>query len=208
MINNETTIGTRNILAVYALATPGEVVEGRDWYARANKVAAAIAEAHSISIEQAAGVIAALSPSNRWERNMVDAWNLVRAYCAAGAEEARQIKVCTFGKMKDKAIKVLESDSFTEIDAILNGRKIVAFYRCIIGCQETVCVDGHAYSIWFGDRMTLKDVPSIGKKLYGTITADYVEAARCLSESGRVIEPYEVQAVTWVTWRRLHGVTK
>ena len=208
MINNETTIGTRNILAVYALATTGEVVEGRDWYARANKIAAAIAGAHSISIEQAAGVIAALSPSNRWERNMVDAENLVRAYRAGGASEARQIKVCTFGKMKDKAIKVLESEWHDEIDGILNGRKIVAFYRCIIGCDKTVCVDGHAYSIWFGDRMTLKDVPSIGKKLYGTITADYVEAAMILTKSGQVTEPYEVQAVTWVTWRRLHGVTK
>jgi len=183
-------------------------VEGRDWYARANKVAAAIAEEHSISIEQAAGVIAALSPSNRWERNMVDAENLVRAYRAGGADEARKIKVCTFGKMKDKAIKVMESECHDEIDGILNGRKIVAFYRCIIGCQKTVCVDGHAYSIWFGDRMTLKDVPSIGKKLYGTITADYVEAAMILTKSGRVTEPYEVQAVTWVTWRRLHGVTK
>ena len=77
-----------------------------------------------------------------------------------------------------------------------------------MGSQDTVCVDGHAYCIWFGDRMVLSDVPNIGKKMYAEITSDYVEAARILTESGNPITCYEVQAVTWVAWRRLHGVTK
>ena len=132
MINTTSTIGTRNILAVFALASRGEHVEGRSWYSRANAIACEIANEHGISVEQAAGCIAALSPSNRWERNIVDAENLVRAFTIGGADEAMNVKVATYGKMKTKAIQMLESN-YGEEETILNGRKIVAFYRCIMG---------------------------------------------------------------------------
>jgi len=208
MINTTTTIGVRNILAVYSLASKGEQIEGRDWYIRANRVAASIASEHGISTNKAAAVIAALSPSNRWSRNMVDAENLVRAFVIGGRDEAENVKCATYGKMKDKAIRILENeDGEWMIDTILKGQKITAFYRCIMGAVDTVCVDGHAYCIWFGDRMVLADVPNIGKKMYAEITSDYVEAARILTEAGTPMTCYELQAVTWVAWRRLHGVT-
>ena len=208
MNTTTTTIGTRNILAVYDLATTGERREGMEWYNRANRVAADIASEHGISLETAAGVIAALSPNNRWERNVVDAENVIRAYSIGGAEEAENVKVCTYGKMRTKAIQILEATSIVDHASILNGRKITAFYECIIGRQDAVCIDGHAYSIWFGDRLTMKQVPNIGKKLYAEIVSDYVEAARILSEDGTSVTAFEVQAVTWCAWRRLHGVTK
>ena len=205
---NTTTIGTRNVLAVYDLATSGERVEGMEWYNRANRVAATIAAEHGISLETAAGVIAALSPNNRWERNIVDAENVIRAFSIGGAEEAENVKVCTYGKMRTKAIQILEATSIVDHASILNGRKITAFYECIIGRMDAVCIDGHAYSIWFGDRLTMKQVPNIGKKLYAEIVSDYVEAARLLSENGTSVTAFEVQAITWCAWRRLHGVTK
>jgi hypothetical protein len=211
METNTTTIGTRNILAVYDLATAGERVEGMEWYNRANRVAATIASEHGISLETAAGVIAALSPNNRWERNIVDAENVIRAFSIGGAEEAENVKVCTYGKMRTKAIQILEATSIVDHASILNGRKITAFYECIIGREDSCCIDGHAYSIWFGDRLTMKQVPNIGKKLYAEIVSDYVEAAEILRETGSRfghLTAYEVQAVTWVTWRRLHGITK
>ena len=208
MNTTTTTIGTRNILAVYDLATTGERREGHDWYARAYHVASDIASEHGISLEAAAGVIAALSPNNRWERNIVDAENVIRAFSIGGAEEAERVKVCTYGKMRTKAIQILEATSIVDHVDILNGRKITAFYRCIIGCSDAVCIDGHAYSIWVGDRLTMKQVPNIGKRLYAEIVSDYVEAARILSENGTSVSAFEVQAITWCAWRRLHGVTK
>ena len=209
--NVESTIGTRNILAVFALATAGELQEGREWYHRANRVSAEIASAHGISLETAAGVIAALSPNNRWERNIVDAENIIRAYSIGGADEAQNVKVCTYGKMKDKAITICTMPHHLHHEDILNGRKITAFYLCIIGCKDSCCIDGHAYSIWFGDRLTMKQVPNIGKKLYAEICSDYVEAAAILRGTGSRfsdLTAYEVQAITWVTWRRLHGISK
>ena len=121
------------------------------------------------------------------------------------------IKVCTYGKMKDKAVQILECMNIDDHADILKGRKITAFYQCIIGCKDSCCIDGHAYSIWFGDRLTMKQVPNIGKRLYAEICSDYVEAAEILRETGSRFEnltAYEVQAITWVTWRRLHGISK
>ena len=76
------------------------------------------------------------------------------------------------------------------------------FASCIAGLPD-VCIDGHAYCIWAGERTGLKDVPAIGVKLRREIKADYQMVAEELN-----IEPFELQAITWCAWRRLHGVTK
>ena len=67
--------------------------------------------------------------------------------------------------------------------------------------MDDICIDGHAYCIWKAERTGLKDVPAIGVKLRREIKADYKEAAARLGLSA-----YEVQAITWCTWRRLNGV--
>ena len=85
--------------------------------------------------------------------------------------------------------------------AILSGPKLQEFYSCIVGINDEVCIDGHAYSVWAGDRITLADIPKIGKKLRQEIKADYREAAL---QAG--ISAAKMQAVTWCAWRRIHGV--
>ena len=202
--------GTRNIVAVFDLAAQSELASGMDWYERASTVAENLSHTYDINTATAAGVIAALSPNNRWERNTVDAENVIRAYVDGSPDDAMQVKVCTYGKMQAKAIKILEADdlgSTYEIASILNGRKITAFFWCIIGEHDAVCIDGHAYSIWFGDRLTMKEVPNIGKKLYNAITTDYVDATQFINErDGGGLMPFQVQAITWCVWRRLHRV--
>jgi len=49
--------------------------------------------------------------------------------------------------------------------------------------------------------VTLADVPAIGVKLRREIKADYQAAA---DQAG--IPASVMQATTWVTWRRIHGV--
>ena len=113
------------------------------------------------------------------------------------------IKVCTFKTGKEKAVRIL-TDKVSDRDellAILKGPKLCEFFNCILGDSGDVCIDGHAYSIWIGDRVTLANVPSIGKKLRQTIKADYQQAAQSLG-----VQPHVVQAITWCAWRRIHGV--
>jgi len=194
-----------NIKAVYQLASLTERVDGAAWYKVADSVAIAIADRYEISEAQAIGVIAALSPRNKWERNVQDADALIAAYLAGGAEQARLTKVCTFSANKEKAIKILTLSRAVDLDpvlAVLKGPKLIEFASCIYG-RSDCCIDGHAYCIWAGERTGLKDVPAIGVKLRRQIKADYAAVAAELQ-----ITPYELQAITWCAWRRLHGVTK
>ena len=193
-----------NIKAVYQLATLTEQQDGITWYPAAKAIAVKLAERYSIPAAQAIGVIAALSPRNRWERNVQDAEALIAAYVAGGAEQAMLTKVCTFTSNKAKAVKILESGLETLPTAldILSGPKLREFASCIAGLPD-VCIDGHAFCIWAANRTGLKDVPAIGVKLRREIKADYQAAA---DELG--ITPSACQAITWVTWRRIHGVTK
>lgn len=195
-----------NILGVYYLANEQEKLQGFQWYRRAREVAEAIAAAQPNAIDSitVAGVIAALSPNNRWERNCADAELVCRLYSAGGAEAALQAKVCTYKSNLVKAVKILEldptGDLYYLIFDLLNGPKIREFFNCIIG-EADVCIDGHAYAIWSGQRLTMKEIPSIGKKLRQQIKRDYMAAAQ---QAG--IRSHEMQATTWVTWKRLHNV--
>ena len=163
----------KHIQALLDLASAGEQSEGLTWYQRANLAAVRLADQYEIAIDTAAGVIAALSPRNKWDRNLLDAENLIAAFKAGGEDAAADVKVCTFGANKKKALEILiwaaQGDIVKEF---LSGPKLVEFFSCIIG-EDDVCIDGHAYSIWFGDRVTLAKVPSIGKKLREEIKKDY-----------------------------------
>ena len=200
-----TRTNVENIKAVYQLATLTERQDGINWYPNAYQIAINLADRHEISEAQAIGVIAALSPRNRWERNVEDADALIAAYNAGGAEQAQLTKVCTFNSNKTKAVKILSLSraiSLGPVLDILSGPKLREFASCIAGLSD-VCIDGHAFCIWAANRTGLKDVPAIGVKLRREIKADYQAAA---DELG--ITPSACQAVTWCAWRRIHGVTK
>ena len=191
----------KNIQAVLDLSSAADVAEGLAWYRTANTAAIELSDRYGIDVTTACGVIAALSPRNKWTRNLIDAENLINVYVTAGADACSEVKVCTFGKNKAKAMCILDCiPTLDVVESILSGPKLKEFFRCIIG-QDDVCIDGHAYSIWFGDRIALSKVPSIGVKLRRTIRADYLAVASANNMTG-----YEVQAVTWVCHRRLHSV--
>ena len=196
-----------NIVGTYLLSNGVEKSEGENWYARAMSAAQIISNSTGVDVHRVAGVIAALSPNNRWERNLIDAENVCKVYMNGDVSDVMQVKVCTYGKMLDKAVKILECDNISEIPNILNGRKIRAFYECIIGKSDAVVVDGHAYSIWIGERLTMKQVPNIGVKLYANIAGDYIQATKEINAQFNInLMPFQVQAITWVTWKRLHNV--
>jgi hypothetical protein len=190
------------------LASAADIQQGKDWYQRAYTLALSFIHTYQgLTLGQAIGVIAALSPNNRWERNCADAESMIKLWHVG--EDSRQAKVCTYNTNKDKAARILELESVdTEaIQDILSGQKVVAFYRCISGFKDTVCVDGHAFAIFMGERIPTTKTPNIGKALYAAITRSYILASeRSFDACGHVLTPAEVQAVTWVTYRRLIGL--
>ena len=202
---------TRHISGMLQLASQGDILAGVEWYNRAHKLGVRLIHAYDgLTLGQAVGVIAALSPNNKWTRNCTDAETMIKAW-HHGADPLA-VKVCTFNKNKAKAAAILAlSDDETQGDVdpiapILNGRKVTAFYRSILGDPDAVCVDGHAYSVWIGERIPTTQTPKIGVKLYADIARAYqLVAKRSFNLCGVTLSPTQVQAVTWVTYRRLLG---
>ena len=200
-------VNAREIVAKFTLATSQEVQLGVDWYASALNIAGRIASKYHIRVEVAAGVIAALSPNNRWERNIIDAEAIIKCWAAGGTDEdILAVKCCTYTAMRQKALDILTRD--IPIVEILNGAKIVEFFNCITNSAlNDVCIDGHAYSVWFGQRLTMKQVPNIGKKLRQQIKDDYVDATIFINEElNESFTAADIQAITWVTHKRIHNV--
>jgi len=193
-----------NILTIFNLATPEEVEHGITWYATAHCECLSIAEDLDIPLNVVVGVVAALSPNNKWDRNIVNARDLCTTYVNGDSMES--VKVSTYGKMKEKAWSILESQpDYDTTISILNGQKIVCFFQNIMG-ENTCTVDGHAYNIFHASRQSLTGSISIGKLLYSLIQDAYRDAGEAVLVHGRPLKAYEMQAITWVTWRRIHNI--
>ena len=200
-------VNAREIVAKFQLATSQEVQLGVDWYRSAFKIATRIADRYGLRVETAAGVIAALSPSNRWERNIIDAEAIIKVWAAGGTDEdVLAVKCCTYPVMRQKALDILKG---SDIVKTLNGPKIIEFFNCITNPMlNDLCIDGHAYSIWLGQRVVMKDVPNIkAKKLRSQIKTDYRDATAFINdELDTAYTPADIQAITWVTHKRIHNV--
>ena len=196
-----------NIVAKFTLATTAEVVAGERWYTESYAIASRIARLHDLTTNRVAAVIAALSPNNRWERNIEDAENVITAFVHGEDKDVLEVKCCTYNANKLKALAILKSESYAYED-ILKGAKTIEFFNCISDnmCDD-VCIDGHAYSIWYGSRLTMKEVPNIGKKLRERIKQDYKDATDFINDELSVkFLTSQVQAITWVCHRRIYGV--
>lgn len=199
----------RNILSIYMQATPVDIQEGTVWYNNAHSICVALSDKYNLPLSTVVGVVSALSPNNKWDRNIIDAENIIRAYCF----EYDYPKVCTFGGNKDKAITILECeiDSSENICAILKGNKTIAFFRGIFtnGECDEITVDGHAFNIWRGLYTSLNEVPAISDKLYKTVSDAYKAASEAIYDlTGDDYSAAQIQAITWVAWRRINGVAK
>lgn len=197
-------MSVENILTVFQLATPEEIEHGVTWYASAHCQCLDISENLDLPLNVVVGVVAALSPNNKWERNVENARDLCTAYINGDSMES--VKVSTYGRMKEKAWSILESNpTYDETVTILNGQKIVCFYQNIMG-ENTCTVDGHAYNIYHASRQSLTGSISIGKIEYHLIQDAYRKAGQSVLVHGRELTAYEMQAVTWVAWRRIHNI--
>ena len=194
-----------NIIKIYKLATPEEKRNGIVWYANAYSDCNRIAIDLSVPVHIVTGVVAALSPNNKWDRNVTNARELIQAFVNGDGMDS--VKVSTYHTMKNKAWSILEKmPDYEGVIVLLNGQKIVSFYRNIMG-DDTCTVDGHAKNIYYGERHGLTDDrTNVGKKEYKTISDAYVKAGKRVRVNGRSLKAFEIQAITWVVWRRIHNI--
>ncbi len=176
-----------NLEKVFEYATEHDVKYGLSWYPYANYFAKNLSRDTGISLDKVCGVISALSPNNKWERNLVDAKNLILGYVNNSLDN---VKVCTFDLNKQKALRILAGQPISEV---LKGPKTWNFYNCILNPSSNhVTIDFHAANIHDGEI----GARSLTAKEYQLISDTYIKVATKLQ-----IQPSALQAILWVTWR-------
>jgi hypothetical protein len=196
----------KNIINIYNLSTPEEIKHGVTWYKKAYIESKKLALKYDIPIHIVIGVIAGLSPNNKWDRNIENADTMINAFINGNAIES--FKVSTYNKMKEKAWLILETmPSYEETITILNGKKIVSFYKNINGDETEITIDGHARNIFYNDRQGLTTPKTnITKLEYAKIQKAYLKASKKIKVNGSVLKAYELQAITWLAWKRIHNI--
>jgi hypothetical protein len=180
----------RNIAAIFGEATADEYAAGSAWYAAARLEAAAMAAEFDVTVDAAAGVVAALSPQCSWPENLQRA----RRFFATG-------RAGSLGDAQRKAEAI--RDGADPLD-VLGGRKVRAFYLNILdGSDRFTCtVDRHAIDVAAGHVTGDAGAAALTRAgVYAFVADAYrLVAAEC------GLTPAQVQAIVWVTWRRLKGL--
>ncbi len=196
-----------SIIAMYFNSSKVDRVKGKTWYSNAYSIACTLGKKYDVSSNTVSALISALSPSNKWQRNVEDAEMMLRAN--AYGLELSDCKPCTYKKQKEKAIAILQGNVSDDdsLTAILSGQKTKSFYHNIStdGKTDDCTIDGHSFNVWNGTVTTLRDVPNMTPKTYKLIQDDYRKAAKIISEiEGETLTASEIQAITWVAYRRIH----
>jgi hypothetical protein len=186
--------GVLNILRTYHRAEADELIAGLTWYrdaidhaqrlVRRGRRAGEIPGKPPISRRTLAGIIAALSPQKSWAQNLRLMLRVVRGQ--PGGQYRHQVA---------KALAIRDGARPLEV---LKGQKERAFFECLAeDGTDAVTVDGHAYSVWAGQRVFTTRL-RIGIRAYRLVAADYRRAGLLCG-----LRPHQIQAITWLAHRRL-----
>lgn len=190
--------GPDAILATLRQATPQQVQRGKAWYSAAHTFATGLADRYGLpgGPEQAAYVIAALSPQQSWQSNQASADLLLRTGSTFG-----------LGVNIAKARRILAGEHPADVlrppnPKRVTGNKVRAFADCIIarGRTRTVCVDRHAADIALARPLDASPLPAgfLTDARYHAIAAAYRLAAQ---RTGGRFTSAEVQAIMWIVRR-------
>jgi hypothetical protein len=148
-----------------------------------------------VSTRKAAGIIASLSPQTSWDQNKriaakaILTGGRITGHTGANVEKASE---CKRG--------IDPEDVLTSRCRPWYGLKVLSFFRLIANPTDShsVVIDRHAVDIalgYIGDKITRKILER--KDVYDYVADAYRKAADDLG-----ILPWQVQAVTWLHWRR------
>jgi len=168
------------ILKYYNKADTETLLTGMTWYNRAHNEALLLSQVFEIPLIKVCGVIAALSPRNKWGRNLADAWNIIE-------NPSLQTKTCTFKGQRQKAIDIINStgDENEILRLLGKGEKTRNFFTNIFRYKtsQSVTVD-----VWAYRSVNLE----AKNKYYKPVATAYTNVANQLN-----IMPHQLQAVVW-----------
>lgn len=188
-----TTPRTQNITSAFRKCVQTDAWsfwEGMDWYAIRRTECQILDPENPV---KAAAIIAVLSPMQNWDVN------LRMAKLVYSGESARGL-----GANVAKADAIMAG---AIPESVVKGPKVTSFWQNIAYPNDAtpVTVDRHAIDIACGKVLSDDERAFTirGKDGYAKVATMYRRAAEILSkEYGREILPQQVQAVTWIYWRK------
>lgn len=189
-----------NILAVYNAATSDDLREGLAWYQTAHNWCRVMAKGRPHLVKRNAGIVAALSPLNGWGNNKRKAAEVISKRGKITVEKGKPNGI-GLGSNVAKAIAIYNGADPLDV---LKGDKVRAFYRTILDPQGDIdpVIDRHAFDIAVGERTDEKRRGALSRKgVYEEFAQAYREAAKIAG-----IGSAQMQAVTWIAWRNIHGI--
>jgi hypothetical protein len=215
---------TPNILKAFGSATLDEIHEGRAWYRSALNLAFELVEQYGTrfieaddtperAIERAVAVIAVLSPRLSWSKNVELArWIYAEASKAmlnppaAWWTRENGSVLDRFPGLKANGKKAIDILMGVEPEEVVSGPKVTAFYHAIANPNDPrgIVIDRHAFDVAVGRVMDdrTRGIVLGRKGAYEQFVRAYERAAAALQNEFPGITPAEVQAITWVAWRR------
>lgn len=176
-----------NILAVWNVAITNGI--NFFWYESAFQDCKIMASEYGLSTECVIGIVAALSPSLSWNKNLLEAKRLIEY--AVGITDYLESPIAYPNNIA-KALRIAGCESPLNV---LGGKKVRSFYANISGDSSAVTIDRHAIAI------ALKGIDAIGcksgalvptPKAYDELADAYRSVSAIAGQS-----PSVVQSVTW-----------
>ena len=178
----------RNILKTWRRVSHEDAREGTEWYPTAHEIARSVGQG---DVKKGAGIIAAFAPMVKWSLNVEMARNAVESGAFVGH----------FKRNNDKALRIWQGE---EPLKVLGGNKVRAFYQNILtaGTCDTPVIDRHSIAVALNAFPNDKQRSLYARgKRYEQFAQAYREVAAKLG-----IPVSQLQAITWVHWRREKGM--
>jgi hypothetical protein len=183
--------GCAFILDILGMATPEELEDGKNWYSDAYLTAVNLSELSDgrQTPQQVVKVMGLLSVGVSWERTISLTIDML------SMDDCKH----PYGRQIEGARRVL-STGYKWEKILGHGPKVDAFVAAILGFEDSVVIDRHAYSILLGRPTTPKERCKLQSKEFYKECADIYR--KVASELG--MPACQLQAITWLTWRRLY----
>jgi len=195
-----------NIWRACLSASHQEIHDGMSFYPGAHYICMLYSRIFRVSVDQVAGIYAALSPLNTWGTNVSNiadvlrwAKNPIRAQLAAGGLLFHYLKVNTPKVNRAKAIRIARGEKPLDV---LHGSKVRAFYRGIANPDDhkPIPVDRHLLCLALGvkilDNVTLSKTAG-SREVYVAVEKAYTQLGRREGLGNRLA------SIAWFVQRRI-----
>ena len=169
-----------------------ENYQGLHWYRDAFRFSKKLAKETGYPLRVVVGVLSALSPSNKWERNKYDTIQVLKA--VRDGKSPDDVKVCTYGANKHKAFAI----AFGDAKILKQSPKTYAFARNVGELDgDFVTIDKwHLRACQTSSLKSKQCRESVTPHQYKVLSQETIKVA---AEYG--VPAYVFQAIIWVTIR-------